>query len=86
MPDRYFTIAEAADRLKVSHDTVLRLVHAGTLPAVRVSERLYRIPRPALERFESGKPVVRRRVVHRRVDEGVRFGTLDLNVAQPETV
>jgi len=77
MAERYFTISEAADRLGVSHDTILRLVHSGTLPALRVSERLYRIPRPALARFESGEPIVRRRVVRRRAHEGVRFGARD---------
>lgn len=84
MAGRYFTISQAADRLEVSHDTVLRLVHAGTLPAVRVSERLYRIPRPALERFESGEQVVRRRVVRRRASEGVGFGTRDGKAAHLE--
>ena len=84
MADRYFTVSEAADRLRVSHDTVLRLIHGGTLPAIHVSERLYRIPRPALERFESSEPVVRRRVVRRRVSQGVRFGTRDHEAAQVE--
>ena len=74
MAERYVTISEAADRLRVSHDTVLRLVHSGSLPAIRVSQRLYRIPRPALDRFESGEPIVRRRVVRWRTHEGVKFG------------
>lgn len=85
MVKRYFTISEAADRLVVSHDTILRLVHSGKLPAVQVSERLYRIPRPALDRFESGEPIVRRRVVRRRATQGVAFGSRDshTSVAEP---
>ncbi len=74
MPGRYFTIKEAAERLRVSHDTVSRLIERGELPAIRVSERLYRIPAPALERYESGTPATVRRVVQKQVAEGVRFG------------
>ena len=82
---RYFTVAEAATRLAVSHDTVLRLIHAGTLPAIRVSERLYRIPRPALERYETGEPIVRRKVVIRRGGPPIEFGKGErLPVEEPE--
>ena len=77
MAARYFTISEVADRLGVSHDTVLRLVHDETLPALRVSERLYRIPHPALDRFESGAPITRRHVARKRVHRGVTFGARD---------
>jgi excisionase family DNA binding protein len=81
---RYFTVAEAAARLAVSHDTILRLIHAGTLPAIRFSERLYRIPRPALERYETGEPVVRRQVVVRR-GASIQFGKGErLPVKEPE--
>lgn len=57
---RYYTPGEVASELSVSVSTVLRLVHDGYLPAVRVSERIYRIPVPAFERFQSGaaEPVV----------------------------
>jgi excisionase family DNA binding protein len=74
MPGRYFTIKETADRLAISHDTVSRLIERGELPAIRVSERLYRIPAPALERYESGTPVTVRRVVRRQVAEELQFG------------
>ena len=74
MPGRYFTIKEAAERLAISHDTVSRLIARGELPAIRVSQRLYRIPAPALERYESGAPIAVRRVVRKRVVQGVRFG------------
>lgn len=70
---RYFSIREAADRLAVSHDTILRLVYDGALPAIRVSARLYRIPRPALERFETGTQPTRRRVVTRHTRSGVEM-------------
>jgi excisionase family DNA binding protein len=72
--ERYYTIKEAAERLRVSHDTISRLIGNGELPAIRVSQRLYRIPTPALERYESGLPVVQRRVVRRRVAQGIVFG------------
>lgn len=75
MTRRYYTIAEAADRLSVSHDTISRLIARGALPAIRVSERLYRIPVTTLERYERGAGVTTRRVVRRRVDRGVDFGT-----------
>jgi excisionase family DNA binding protein len=81
MAGRYFSIKEAAERLHVSHDTVSRLIERGDVPAIRVSERLYRIPAPALERYESGVPVPVRRVVRRRVSEGVQFG---VNEEEPE--
>lgn len=72
---RYFTIKEVAERLQVSHDTVSRLIATGTLPAIRVSARLYRIPSPALARYESGAPVTRRRVVRRRGAVDVPIGS-----------
>jgi excisionase family DNA binding protein len=74
MPGRYFTIKETAERLAISHDTVSRLIERGELPAIRVSERLYRIPAPALERYESGASATDRRVVRRRVAGPAQFG------------
>lgn len=75
MPEpRWYTIKEVADRLRVSHDTVARLIERDELPAIRVSARLVRIPAPALHRFERGEAVVRRGVVRRRVSQAVRIG------------
>jgi excisionase family DNA binding protein len=74
MAERYCTIKEAAERLRVSHDTISRLISSGELPAIRVSQRLYRIPTPALERYESGRPVAQRGVVRRRATRGIVFG------------
>src|SRR6266540_3525459 len=60
MPDpipastRYHTPREVAQRLRVSPTTVMRAIHEGRLFAVRVSDRVYRIPVGALARFEDG--------------------------------
>jgi excisionase family DNA binding protein len=71
---RWYTIKEVAERLRVSHDTVARMIAREELSAIRVSDRIVRIPAPALRRFESGVPVDRRGVVRRRVRDGVSFG------------
>ena len=60
---RYLTPAEAASELRVSTDTVLRLIASGELLALRVSPRVIRIPVPAFKQFQQGRPVVRRRVI-----------------------
>jgi excisionase family DNA binding protein len=52
---RFYTPAEAAQQLGVSSTTVMSLIHSGRLPAVRISERIYRIPIPAFERLVSGE-------------------------------
>jgi excisionase family DNA binding protein len=62
---RFLTPSEAAIELRVSTDTVLRLISAGTLPAIRVSPRLIRIPVPAFEAYQVGRTPGRRRVVTR---------------------
>ena len=71
---RWYTIKEVAERLRISHDTVARMIAREELPAIRVSDRIVRIPAPALLRFESGMRVRTRSVVRRRVREGVSFG------------
>jgi excisionase family DNA binding protein len=53
---RYLTPREVATRLRVSPTTVMRAIHEERLFAVRVSERVYRIPVGALARFERGEP------------------------------
>jgi len=56
---RYHTPREVARRLRVSPTTVMRAIHEGRLFAVRVSDRVYRIPVGALLRFERGdEPLV----------------------------
>jgi len=74
MSQRWYSIKEAAEQLGVSHDTVSRLIERGDLPAIRVSKRIVRIPVPAFEFYASGRKPTKRRVVRRRVAEGVRFG------------
>ena len=69
MERRFYTPAEAAAILNVSSTTVMNRIHAGELPAVRVSERIYRIPIPAFERFVSGRPTPEFEVEWRDVDE-----------------
>jgi excisionase family DNA binding protein len=45
---------EIASELAVSTSTVLRLIHEQRLPAIRVSERIYRIPVAAFEKYKAG--------------------------------
>lgn len=45
---------EIAAELSVSPSTVLRLIHEQRLPAIRVSERIYRIPAAAFEKYKAG--------------------------------
>jgi len=44
------TVAEVAEAMRVSKMTVYRLVHAGTLPAVRVG-RSFRVPQDAVTEY-----------------------------------
>lgn len=74
---RWYTIKEVADRLRVSHDTVTRMIEREELPAIRVSARLVRIPAPALHMLERGIAVGRRDVVRRKVPQGVRLGAAE---------
>jgi len=47
---RFLTVAEVASLMRVSKMTVYRLVHAGTLPAVRVG-RSFRVPEQAVHDY-----------------------------------
>ena len=85
MEPRWYTPKEAAERLRVSHDTITRMIARDELPAIRLSERILRIPAPALHRLEAGTPIVRRRSVRRRVRTGVEFGAGETPAAR-ETV
>ena len=71
---RWYTIKEVAERLRVSHDTVARMIERDELQAIRVSARLVRIPAPALHLIERGAAVARRGVVRRRVSRPVSLG------------
>lgn len=83
MNDRYITPAEAADTLRVSSDTVHRLIASGELPALRVSARIVRIPVPAFEAFQAGRATARRRVVRRSRSSEVVLGTTE-NLRDPQ--
>lgn len=74
MPPLYYTPQEVADRLAVSPDTVMRRIHAGDLPALRVSERVYRIPIAAFERWEEGWRAPQRQVVVAATDAWEEIG------------
>ena len=55
MQDKQFLSPnDVASELSVSASTVLRLIHEQRLPAIRVSERIYRIPVAAIEKYKAG--------------------------------
>jgi len=47
---KFLTVAEVANLMRVSKMTVYRLVHGGTLPAVRVG-RSFRVPEQAVNDY-----------------------------------
>lgn len=51
---RFYTIAEACDVLKVSENTLRKLIDEGQIPTIRVGERLVRIPARAIDEFGQG--------------------------------
>ena len=46
--ERMLTIEEVADRLRVSIRTARKAIVSGRIKAVRVSEKIYRVPESAL--------------------------------------
>lgn len=67
--ERYHTPREVARILRVSPTTVMKLIHEGQLYAVRVSERVYRIPVGALHQFEESTARGRANVHVREVED-----------------
>ena len=60
----FYSPAEVAELASVSPSTILNYIKAGKLPAVRLSERLIRIPRKAVVRLlelDEAAPVIRDR-------------------------
>ncbi len=51
---QFLSPAEIAQELGVSSTTVLRMIHSGELPAILVSERIYRIPVASFEMYKVG--------------------------------
>lgn len=52
---QFLTPADIAAELNVSTSTVLRKIHAGEIPAIAVSDRIYRIPAAAFELYKAGR-------------------------------
>ena len=50
----FLTPADVAQELSISSSTVLRLIHSGALPAIAVSERIYRIPAASFKMYKAG--------------------------------
>ncbi|HET9852049.1 MAG TPA: helix-turn-helix domain-containing protein [Candidatus Limnocylindrales bacterium] len=71
---RFYTPQEVAHLLAVSPTTVMARIHDGALPAIRVSERVYRIPVAAFERFVSTEPAPVFDVRYRRVKRVRKLG------------
>ena len=79
---RFITPAEAAAILRVSTDTVHRLISSGALPAIRVSPRIVRIPVPAFQAYQAERRPSKRRVVRRRRSSEVTVGSRE-HVSDP---
>ena len=58
----YYTPKEVAEILAISDDAVLDLVNRGSMPALRVSPRITRIPIAAFDLWREGFARRRRRV------------------------
>ena len=54
MEPKFLSTADVARELGVSGSTVKRLIHSGRLPAIAVSDRVYRIPVASFELFKTG--------------------------------
>jgi excisionase family DNA binding protein len=52
---RFVTPADVAGELDISTSTVLRKIHRGEIPAIAVSNRIYRIPAASFELFKAGR-------------------------------
>lgn len=52
----YYTVAEAAKMLNVSHSTVWRWIRAGKLPAFRIGSRNLRVRQRDLENLRAFEP------------------------------
>lgn len=73
-PRRFYSPQEVADLLGVSPTTVMTRIHDGALPAVRVSDRVYRIPVAAFERFVSTDAAPEFEIRYRRVNRVRKLG------------
>jgi excisionase family DNA binding protein len=71
---RFYTPQDVARLLDVSTTTVMTRIHDGALPAVRVSDRIYRVPVAAFERFASVEAPPEFEIRYRRVKRVRRLG------------
>jgi len=62
MPRLYYTPKEVAEILGISDDAVLDLVNRGSLPALRISPRITRVPIAAFDLWREGYTPRRRGV------------------------
>lgn len=51
---QFLSPADIAEELGISSTTVLRMIHSGELPAILVSDRIYRIPAASFEMYKAG--------------------------------
>ena len=51
----FLTPADIALELDISTSTVLRKIHAREIPAIAVSDRIYRIPAASFELYKAGR-------------------------------
>ena len=74
MAKLYYTPREVAEILEISDDAVLDLVNRGSLPALRISPRITRIPIAAFDLWREGFKPRRRSVTIGPVRRGVVVG------------
>src|SRR5665811_1216088 len=51
---QFLSPADVAQELDISSTTVLRMIHSGELPAILVSDRIYRIPGASFAMYKAG--------------------------------
>lgn len=51
---QFLTPADVAAELNISSATVIRMIHRGEIPAIHISERIYRIPAASFEMYKAG--------------------------------
>lgn len=51
----FLTPSDVAAELDVSTTTVLRKIHAGEIPAIVVSDRIYRIPAASFDLYKANR-------------------------------
>jgi excisionase family DNA binding protein len=71
---QFVSPADVAQELDISTATVLRIIHAGSLPAIRVWERIYRIPGASFEMYKAGRLRTPTAASSRRVKKQPQLG------------